>query len=331
MMFWESLGVLGLGRVVSLPWSEESLGELEEMDLVFWDGDEVLGYRPDASKSRKLLVTTQWDLLAVTKAVRENMGQEMYLKLIRQTEPATSVNETQAKLAYFTRLAEGINAEGNGTSLKLLVEGKEKKLPFTWIHVWMILLSALVVMVFGSMSLMDEVTLKPSLRFTGPVKQLAYWTNIPIKFGLVHFVLYLVEYLVVQNNLLTYSHVGQRMTTLWFQLVQHKRDGQHLQMHLETLMQVCDLWSVTLGNCSLWLRVMLLGMVLGVFVQNAVTSLAYHSLVEQLLGLGLFLCKYLLFDLQPRWGGLVNYHLGALIMENKWRVVGGLVVVLGLC
>lgn len=307
---------------VRVPWPswQPSPEDLREMDLVFWDGQgEPFGCRRDASKPRKLLLTEKWDLEGVTEAVRANKGQEMYLKLLLQIDPAL----TRDKLARFTQLVEETNAKGNNTKLTLIVETNEKKLPFTWPHVWMILLSALVVLVFGSMSVMDETTLKPSVKFTGPVKQLAYWTNIPIKLGLVHFGLYLIEYVVVQNNLLTYSHVGQRMTTLWFQLVQNKRDGQHLQMHLETLMQVCDLWSVVRPQ-AVWLQALLIGVVLGVFVQNALTSLAYHSLAEQLLGLVLFLCKYLVFDLQPQGGGLVNYHLGALVMENKWRVAGGL-------
>jgi hypothetical protein len=108
-------------------------------------------------------------------------------------------------------------------------------------------------------------------------------------------------------------HTGQRVTTLWYQYLQHHRWGQHLHMQVETLLQVLDL--VTLGAIVVERRrgtrssatsdtvesskrqqlrrgyrerpvaqAFLAIVVLLMVIQNLITSSAYHTLAEQLVG-----------------------------------------------
>jgi hypothetical protein len=121
----------------------------------------------------------------------------------------------------------------------------------------------------------------------------------------VHFVLYFVELTLLtlgDDTSLFATHIGQRLTTLWFQLLQPPRYGQHLQMHLETLMQIADCMNLhqVERKRMRWLYVFFGFISLGIYIQNALTSLAYHSMAEQTWGFGLFLAKYLYFDLSYR-------------------------------
>jgi hypothetical protein len=43
------------------------------------------------------------------------------------------------------------------------------------------------------MSYMDDITLRPNQHFPPALKAIAKATNVPIKLGLVHFVIYFVE------------------------------------------------------------------------------------------------------------------------------------------
>jgi hypothetical protein len=153
---------------------------------------------------------------------------------------------------------------------------------------------------FGSLALswFDTATLKPSNDMPAWLKSVSHWSNLPIKLGLVHVFLYGVE--LWHDPRSGERHVGQRLTTLWLQLIEDPRFGQHLHMQLETLLQLCDVRDRQrrglVARYPLWVQVgfLLIGLVMA--VTNLVTSCCYHSLREQLIGLALAVAKLAAFD-----------------------------------
>jgi len=242
--------------------------------------------------------------------------------------------------AYFRTLVEGLGPEYPATTIRLctiendvmenptLAEELEEFLripsvPYVRmnrneltrpkvyrLHAVLILVAMVTFIVFGlpGISVMDPESMKPRKGFNPTLKAIAIATNVPIKLGVVHGILYAFEFFLDPN--LFKRHVGQRLTTLWFQLFQFQRFGQHLQMHIETLVQAADvLTSKSPLARHTVVKVFLYVVIAGVLTQNALTSLGWHSLKEQAIGFGLGMLKLVAFDLAPH-GARLNRYLG---------------------
>ena len=200
-------------------------------------------------------------------------------------------------------------------------------------------MTALVLL--GSLALpwFDAATLKPSSGMPAWLKAVSYWSNLPIKLGLVHAFLYGVE--LWHDPRSGERHVGQRLTTLWLQLAEDPRFGQHLHMQLETLLQLCDARERQrrglVSRYPPWVQLGFLLVALAMAVTNLVTSCCYHSLREQLVGLALALAKLVAFDylrstqdLNLRLGELytipgalaAGVALLAAVLATAWLLVG---------
>lgn len=194
---------------------------------------------------------------------------------------------------------------------------------FFSIHVWLIFAVFACFVVFASplVSVFNYHTMKPHATMHPWIKTVAMATNVPIKLGLIHGGLYLGEFFL--NRELFKLHVGQRFTTLWYQLLQPHRFGQHLQMHFETLVQVADvLSSETLATVSKTLknviRAVLYVVIAGILLQNALTSMGWHSIEEQATGFVLVCIKYFVFDLSKR-GAKFNNSIGSTLASGvQW-------------
>jgi len=149
------------------------------------------------------------------------------------------------------------------------------------------------VMLLGSvhLSVIDELTLKPGSSFPRFLRSVSYWSNLHIKSGVVHLFLYGSE-LYFEGSRAS-VHIGQRLTTLWVQVLQHERNGQHLQMQTETLLQVVDILGDDSRKSRYPFRVYQ-GFFMVAFIMiftNLITSIGYHTFEEQAIGFGFYLAK----------------------------------------
>lgn len=178
----------------------------------------------------------------------------------------------------------------------------------------------------GYMSYIDELTLRPSHHFPKEVKWFCNITNKPIKYGVLHFVFYTMEFFKDKDQF--QIHVGQRITSLWMQTLQHHRNGQHLQMQIETLLQIADcffpraIYSSSNGETkytSILERAILLISASMLVITSILTSMAYHTHDEQMIGLGFAFLK-LFFDYTI--GIQVNGMIGQVLREAIQIAVG---------
>eukprot|EP00514_Thraustochytrium_sp_LLF1b_P008971 CAMPEP_0184549790 /NCGR_PEP_ID=MMETSP0199_2-20130426/12307_1 /TAXON_ID=1112570 /ORGANISM="Thraustochytrium sp., Strain LLF1b" /LENGTH=301 /DNA_ID=CAMNT_0026944537 /DNA_START=144 /DNA_END=1049 /DNA_ORIENTATION=+ len=156
--------------------------------------------------------------------------------------------------------------------------------------------------------MIDHDTLKPSDEMPAWLKTVSHYSNIPVKLGAIHLVLYAAEMMVDQD--LAERHMGQRMTTMWMQTIEHPRWGQHFHMQLEAVLQIADLLKrKRKGETSQFPS--FLHVLLGVFafimvVTNFVTSCCYHTLSEQVIGAVLACVKLVGFDY---WQDMENINV----------------------
>ena len=220
---------------------------------------------------------------------------------------------------------EGGNGNGNASS-----NGNGSSAPntsFTKWHAAVLVACGVVFAAFSSpmLSYFDEDTMRPNSLFPAQVKAVARATNVPIKLGLFHMTLYAFEFWLDRE--LFPRHIGQRFTTLWYQLLQPERYGQHLQMHVETLMQLCDAESRAnaLGYPAPAVAAMYMAGSI-VMLQNALTSMGWHSAQEQAIGFALALLK-LAFDYSAL-GAELNRTVGS-ALSDVMRWVGVALMLFG--
>jgi len=172
----------------------------------------------------------------------------------------------------------------------------------------MISIAAMIALVLiGSVAIpmIDHETLKPSTDFPTWLKAISFYSNIPIKLGLVHVVLY--GYELYYDPQSAQRHLGQRLSTMWLQFFEHPRWGQHFHMQLETVLQVCDIFvrrderlhprpKPSGENAPDPLALGLGAIAFLMALTNLITSCCYHTLSEQLIGAFLALGKLLAFD-----------------------------------
>ncbi|GBG25611.1 Hypothetical Protein FCC1311_018302 [Hondaea fermentalgiana] len=187
----------------------------------------------------------------------------------------------------------------------------------------------LFIMILGSvvMPTINEVTLKPSERFPPLAKAISFYSNIPIKLGLVHVFLYGCELYNDPAN--AERHIGQRLTTLWLQFFENPRWGQHFHMQLETFLQVIDILSREvegkLPKRSRYPDFVHAGLAIIValmMITNLVTSSAYHTFYEQTIGAAAAIVK-LLFDYYVEVE-FINPAIGASYTKPKALAGGAL-------
>lgn len=165
----------------------------------------------------------------------------------------------------------------------------------------------------------DALSLKPKAMHPA-IREVARITNIPIKLGMVHLAFYLVEFF--RDPAMFQRHCGQRLGTLWWQfLLQNERWGQHLQMQIETCMQVADAMQRRDVAKYSSLHLLLFAVITALLLcQAALTSLGWHDFDEQFKGFCLAIVK-LAFDYSPL-GQRLNFQLGtAFAVAVHW--IGG--------
>eukprot|EP00924_Labyrinthula_sp_SR-Ha-C_P003095 snap_masked-scaffold_50-processed-gene-1.62-mRNA-1 protein AED:0.20 eAED:0.20 QI:0/0/0/1/1/1/2/0/217 len=166
----------------------------------------------------------------------------------------------------------------------------------------------LSIMILGSyfFPTIDPVTLKPSDDFPLWLQTLSYYTNIPIKSGMLHFLLYAGEIFLI-NKTLFFKHFGQRLTTLWLQLFENPRWGQHFHMQTEGLLQIIDIF---------------------VYLQKQPEDKKINLNKEQVIGA--IICYIKIFFDYSHFEH-VNYRIGSTFqLENKLSFILGLVFTIGL-
>jgi len=197
--------------------------------------------------------------------------------------------------------------------------------PLTALHVAAVAATAAAFFAFSSpaVTYFDPETLRPTPDFPAWVRAAAHATNVPIKLGVLHVALYATEFWYDRG--LFRRHVGQRFTTLWYQLPQPPRYGQHLQMQLETLMQLCDaLARREAAAYPLGAVVAIGGAGTVVMAQSALTSIGWHSMQEQSAGFALALLK-LALDYSP-YGVRVNERVGGSLSDAAQWAGGALML-----
>jgi len=197
-----------------------------------------------------------------------------------------------------------------------------------------LLMALLAVVCAAKFNIMDPKTHRPvgSYMFTA----IAYSTNIFIKNGLMHFILYTIEALYDQQAVK--YHIGQRVTTLWAQALQNPRWGQHLHMQVECLLQICDvlgreskrpLDKKVFGERNQYgqtIKGTLYCIALTCVVTNGITSIGYHNLYEQCMGLACTALKLIFDYYQPTEE--VNYEIGSMYLRKDTLITGILAHVL---
>ena len=311
---------------------------------------------------QKILIFAHHEVLETTKLLWELLQSPAKRDIILVyllNKPAVSRFESYSALAYYKSLVEGISAEllnslrlcvvdyrlfssKHESQLALdhcfefifseekyiirrclVIDKEEIDRPKVYrLHFLLLLLNFLTFVVFSSpyVSMMNPETLKPLPSFNPELKKMAHLTNIPIKLGLVHGFLYFFEFFLDID--LFRRHIGQRFTTLWYQLLQPERLSQHLQMQIETVMQLTDaLYSKNIREKKL-LKGSIWIFIFAITFQNAVTSLGWHSLHEQSIGFFLVIMKLVLFDLS--WNGSrSNVFIGESLASGiQW--IGGM-------
>jgi len=201
-------------------------------------------------------------------------------------------------------------------------------IPITRFHVVMLSLAVFLGLIFAmpNLSHFDPASQRPLTSMDPFIKHLARVTNVPIKLGAVHLCLYLIEF--IKDPVLFRRHVGQRLTTLWWQMLQNHRLGQHFQMQIETCMQIADVLTrrsearYNVGHCVVFAGISIL-----IFCQAALTSLGWHNFNEQFAGFSLAMVK-LLFDYSVQ-GTKLNDAVGGLLSIALHWVGGAFLVLLG--
>lgn len=197
------------------------------------------------------------------------------------------------------------------------------KMVLTKLHLLCVALMG-AVFVIGStvFSVIDHDTLKPGDGFPPWLKTLSFYSNIPIKLGAVHGFLYGIE-LYRDGELFTF-HVGQRLSTLWVQFFENPRWGQHLHMQTETLLQIVDVFqSEKAQSYSALERYLLIGCAVLFVLTNLITSIAYHTFEEQLIGFLLTLVKLFLdYDIAMPY----NKEIGSAV-KSVYAIAGGVVMI----
>ena len=177
--------------------------------------------------------------------------------------------------------------------------------------------------------MIDLETLKPNQQFPNWLKTVSYYFNIPIKFGLVHSFIYVLELFWDTDS--GKRHIGQRITTLWMQLYENPRFGQHFHMQLETSLQVADMFKrehkkhVKYNYFFKAAFVMIIALMM---VTNYITSSGYHTFHEQLIGAALASAKLIFFDYYKPIER-INGKVGDVYTGFRTLVVG-FVIALGL-
>lgn len=192
-------------------------------------------------------------------------------------------------------------------------------------HAWgIVLMGALYILGSYTFPMIDHGTLKPNEDFPLWLKKLSYYSNVPIKIGAVHTCLYGIEFF--RDRKLFSRHVGQRLTTLWVQFLEHPRWGQHLHMQTETLLQIFDIFSRSKPKDFSDIEVWILRFFVVLFaLTNYLTSMGYHTFFEQTLGFVLCLAK-LWLDYTP-FGLDLNSSIGD-ALNSLEAIVGGAVALL---
>mmetsp|Transcript_1534 Transcript_1534/g.1746 ORF Transcript_1534/g.1746 Transcript_1534/m.1746 type:complete len:262 (+) Transcript_1534:101-886(+) len=190
-------------------------------------------------------------------------------------------------------------------------------LSLSFVHVFY-LLSMFTLFLVGSIvyPTIDQETLKPGPLFPKWLKSISYYSNIPIKYGAVHLSLYALEF--YRSPSLFTRHIGQRLTTLWFQVFQHPRWGQHLHMQTETLLQVVDVHSLaSFRKAELDFCKTIGGLML---FTNLITSSAYHTFKEQAIGFFFTLLK--LVGDYSKLGHDINHFVGSVLGRRETLAFG---------
>lgn len=199
----------------------------------------------------------------------------------------------------------------------------ERVFVLTMLHLQCVALMGLIFVV-GSIGFpyIDRSTLKPNDSFPSWLKAVSYAVNVPMKLGLFHMVLYGIE-LFRDHHIFTF-HTGQRLTTLWFQFFQHQRWGQHLHMQTETLLQIVDVYqSDGFRTYTVAEKTVLASGACVLCVTNLITSVAYHTWEEQVIGYLITLAKLFV---DYGYGTKVNQKIGRSL--RSWHaLVGGFIAV----
>jgi len=222
-------------------------------------------------------------------------------------------SQSRSKSSHRKKNNEEIENETDDSEVKGNCQGEESTVAIGPLHVTFTRLHLIFVFVmfmiyiFGSYLLptIDIKTLKPGPGFPQWLKAASYYSNIPIKLGVVHAAMFSLE--LYRSPKLFSRHVGQRLSTLWVQFFQHPRWGQHLHMQTETLLQVIDIHH--LKRCSNVEEDMLKCVGFLMMFTNFVTSSAYHTFEEQTIGFVFALVK-LCVD-YSHFGAHLNSYIGS--------------------
>jgi len=178
----------------------------------------------------------------------------------------------------------------------------------------------LMVMGSGPLAMIDDLTLKPNSDFPQALESISYSTNLFIKYGALHLLFFGVE--LIYDKETAARHIGQRFTTLWMQMFEHHRWGQHFHMQVETLLQVVDSLQHRKEKYPVYSRMFLIMIGFVMCLTNLITSIGYHTWREQLIGALLALLKVFLFDYSNS-SSWVNYRVG-FCFTNKRQIIIGL-------
>lgn len=196
------------------------------------------------------------------------------------------------------------------------------------IHIVLICCMLSVLVAAGALfPMIDLDTLKPNEFFPSKLRVASFYSNIPIKMGLVHAIMYGVE--LVLDPYSAKRHIGQRMTTLWMQVFENPRFGQHFHMQLETGVQVLDMFKRDHENYVIYswpIKAILCGIIVLMIFTNYITSCCFHTLEEQLVGALLALAKLTLID-YFRLCEPINKKVGS-VYSNLRVLASGLVFAL---
>ena len=219
-------------------------------------------------------------------------------------------------------MRKGSRAQGRA-KVKTKEAKRDRVFVLTVAHLQCVVMMGLIFVV-GSVIFprIDRTTLKPDETFPTWLKKLSSAVNVPIKLGVFHMCFYGIE--LFRDEDIFAFHTGQRLTTLWFQFLQHRRWGQHLHMQTETLLQIVDVaQSGAFSSYSIPEKAVLAAGACMLCLTNLITSIAYHTWEEQAIGYLLTLAK-LFIDYGV--GHEVNRTVGRSL--RSWRAVfGGVVTV----
>jgi len=203
---------------------------------------------------------------------------------------------------------------------------RNKSFPrFTSLH-FALIVAMLALLLVGSwwMPMIDVVTLKPDHRFPGWLKALSFYSNIPIKLGVMHAFIYGAELFWDPRS--AERHIGQRLTTMWMQFFENPRWGQHFHMQLETVLQLADIADRQVASKTgpyypTPVRIGFFAVAGLMAFTNLITSCCYHTLTEQLIGAALALFKIVCFDYFGKVEH-VNHDIGTTYTDKRALALG---------